>query len=91
MPPLSFASAMAPIVVPYLAYSIDSIITAVGFTLHVRIVVIAVVVTVLVMLVAATPLANIERSGPSGTTPQTGWQRRRRSLTAAGRCGSMEG
>ncbi len=41
-----------------LVFSIDSIITAVGMTEHVSIMVIAIIVAVLVMLVAATPLAN---------------------------------
>ena len=48
-----------------LVFSIDSIITAVGLTQHVPIMVIAVVFTVIVMLVAATPLANFINSNPT--------------------------
>ncbi|HBD35804.1 MAG TPA: hypothetical protein DC084_19705, partial [Cupriavidus sp.] len=39
-------------------FSIDSIITAVGMTDHVPIMFVAVIAAVVVMLVAATPLAN---------------------------------
>jgi len=46
-------------------FSVDSIITAVGMTPHVPIMVIAVVVTVIVMLVAATPLANFVNANPT--------------------------
>lgn len=62
---LGFAAAMAQIVVLDLVFSIDSIITAVGLTEHVPIMVIAVVVTVIVMLVAATPLANFINGNPT--------------------------
>jgi predicted tellurium resistance membrane protein TerC len=55
---LGFTAAVSQIVVLDLVFSIDSIITAVGMTEHVPIMVIAVIVTVFVMLVAATPLAN---------------------------------
>ncbi len=55
---LGFAAAIGQIVVLDLVFSIDSIITAVGMTEHVSIMVIAIIVAVLVMLVAATPLAN---------------------------------
>jgi predicted tellurium resistance membrane protein TerC len=55
---LGFAAAMGQIILLDLVFSIDSIITAVGMTEHVPIMVIAVVVTVIVMLLAATPLAN---------------------------------
>ena len=62
---LGFAAAIGQIIVLDLVFSIDSIITAVGMTEHVPIMVIAVVVTVLVMLVAATPLANFINNNPT--------------------------
>ena len=43
----------------------DSIITAVGMTPHVPIMVIAIVVAVVVMLIAATPLANFITANPT--------------------------
>jgi predicted tellurium resistance membrane protein TerC len=48
-----------------LVFSIDSIITAVGMTDHVPIMFVAVIAAVVVMLVAATPLANFIRTRPS--------------------------
>lgn len=62
---LGFAAAMSQIVMLDLVFSIDSIITAVGMTPHVPIMVIAVVVAVLVMLMAATPLANFIAANPT--------------------------
>ena len=62
---VGFASAMGQIVMLDLVFSIDSIITAVGMTEHVPIMVIAVVVAVAVMLVAATPLANFIAANPT--------------------------
>jgi predicted tellurium resistance membrane protein TerC len=62
---LGFAAAMGQIVMLDLVFSIDSIITAVGMTPHVPIMVIAVVVAVIVMLVAATPLAEFIGRNPT--------------------------
>ena len=62
---MSFAAAMGQIVMLDLVFSIESIITAVGMTPPVPIMVIAVVVTVLVMLLAATPLANFINNNPT--------------------------
>ncbi|NYZ16899.1 TerC family protein [Azospirillum sp. RWY-5-1] len=62
---LGFSAAIAQILVLDLVFSIDSIITAVGMTEHVPIMVIAVVVTVAVMLLAATPLANFIQANPT--------------------------
>lgn len=62
---LGFATAIGQILLLDLVFSIDSIITAVGMTPHVPIMVIAVVVTVVVMLVAATPLANFVNANPT--------------------------
>ena len=56
---LGFAAAIGQILLLDLVFSIDSIITAVGMTEHLPIMVIAVVVAVLVMLLASEPLAMI--------------------------------
>ncbi len=48
-----------------LVFSIDSIITAVGMTEHIPIMVIAVIAAVLAMLLAATPLANFIHANPT--------------------------
>ena len=62
---LGFAAALTQIVALDLVFSIDSILTAVGMTPHVPIMVIAVVVAVIVMLVAATPLAEFIGRNPT--------------------------
>jgi predicted tellurium resistance membrane protein TerC len=62
---LGFAAAMGQIVLLDLVFSIDSIVTAVGMTPHLPIMVIAVVVAVLVMLLAATPLSNFINANPT--------------------------
>jgi predicted tellurium resistance membrane protein TerC len=62
---VGFAAAMGQIVMLDLVFSIDSIITAVGMTPHVPIMVVAVIVAVLVMLVAATPLSNFINANPT--------------------------
>ncbi|MBT8100620.1 MAG: TerC family protein [Gammaproteobacteria bacterium] len=46
-------------------FSIDSIITAVGMTPHVPIMVIAILITVTVMLIAADPLGNFVHNNPT--------------------------
>jgi len=61
----SFSSAIVQILVLDLVFSVDSIITAVGMTPHVPIMVVAVVFAVTVMLVAATPLANFIERNPT--------------------------
>jgi predicted tellurium resistance membrane protein TerC len=48
-----------------LMFSVDSIITAVGMTEHLPIMVIAVVFAVVVMFVAVTPLANFINGNPN--------------------------
>jgi predicted tellurium resistance membrane protein TerC len=60
-----FGSVIGQILVLDLVFSIDSIITAVGMTDHVPIMVIAVLFAVGVMLLAATPLANFIGANPS--------------------------
>ena len=62
---MTFASAITQILLLDLVFSIDSIITAVGMTEHVPIMVIAVVVAVTVMLVAANPLARFIQNNPT--------------------------
>jgi predicted tellurium resistance membrane protein TerC len=62
---LGFAAVIGQILVLDLVFSIDSILTAIGMTPHLPIMVIAVVFTVLVMLVAATPLANFINANPA--------------------------
>lgn len=61
----SFSSAIVQILMLDLVFSVDSIITAVGMTPHVPIMVVAVVVAVTVMLLAATPLANFIEKNPT--------------------------
>ena len=62
---LGFAAALGQIVLLDLVFSIDSIITAVGMTQHVPLMVTAVLISVVVMLVAATPLANFFNDNPT--------------------------
>ncbi|ARP98627.1 TerC family protein [Pseudorhodoplanes sinuspersici] len=62
---LGFASAIGQILLLDLVFSIDSIITAVGMTDHVPIMVTAVIIAVLVMLLAATPLSNFISRNPT--------------------------
>ncbi|WP_020593018.1 TerC family protein [Kiloniella laminariae] len=56
---------LGQILVLDLVFSIDSIITAVGMTPHLPIMVIAVIVAVAVMLFAATPLAKFIEANPT--------------------------
>jgi predicted tellurium resistance membrane protein TerC len=62
---LNFGSALIQIVLLDIVFSVDSIITAVGMTDHVPIMVIAVIITVIVMLLAADPLANFIHRNPT--------------------------
>ncbi|WP_434140060.1 TerC family protein [Pseudomonas luteola] len=62
---LGFTSAIVQILMLDLVFSIDSIITAVGMTEHVPIMIIAVIVAVTVMLVAADPLARFINNNPT--------------------------
>ena len=62
---MAFSAAIGQIIMLDLVFSIDSIVTAVGMTDHIPIMIIAVIVTVLVMLVAATPLANFINANPT--------------------------
>ncbi|MGQ0676072.1 MAG: TerC family protein [Rhodospirillales bacterium] len=62
---LGFAAAIGQILVLDLVFSIDSIITAVGMTDDVPIMVVAVLAAVGAMLVAANPLANFIHANPT--------------------------
>ncbi|MEE1866855.1 MULTISPECIES: TerC family protein [Pseudomonas] len=62
---LGFAAAIGQILILDIVFSIDSIITAVGMTEHLPIMIIAVVSAVIVMLVAADPLAKFINDNPT--------------------------
>ncbi|GAB0060543.1 TerC family protein [Pseudomonas syringae] len=62
---LSMSAAIVQILMLDLVFSIDSIITAVGMTEHLPIMVIAVTSAVVVMLVAANPLAKFINDNPT--------------------------
>lgn len=62
---LTFGAAIAQIIALDMVFSVDSILTAVGMTDHVPIMVVAVVITVGIMLVAADPLARFIENNPT--------------------------
>ena len=62
---LGFAAAIGQIIVLDIVFSIDSIITAVGMTDHIPIMVVAVIVTVGIMMFAAGPLAAFIHNNPT--------------------------
>ena len=62
---LGFGAAIVQILMLDLVFSIDSILTAVGMTEHLPIMVVAVVAAVVVMLLAADPLANFINKNPT--------------------------
>jgi predicted tellurium resistance membrane protein TerC len=62
---LGFGAAIAQILLLDLVFSVDSILTAVGMTEHLVVMVIAVVFAVGTMLLAATPLANFIDRNPT--------------------------
>lgn len=62
---LGFAAAIGQILILDIVFSIDSIITAVGMTEHLPIMIIAVISAVIVMLVAADPLAKFINDNPT--------------------------
>jgi predicted tellurium resistance membrane protein TerC len=62
---LGFAAAIVQIILLDIVFSIDSILTAVGMTEHLPIMMAAVIIAVGLMLVAATPLANFINNNPS--------------------------
>lgn len=61
----NFAAAIGQIILLDIVFSVDSIITAVGMTDEIAIMVIAVVVAVTVMLLAADPLADFIEANPT--------------------------
>ena len=61
----SVAAVVTQILILDVVFSIDSILTAIGMTDHIPIMVIAVVVAVTVMLLAAEPLANFIHDNPT--------------------------
>jgi predicted tellurium resistance membrane protein TerC len=61
---MSFGSAIVQILLLDMVFSIDSILTAVGMTDHVPIMVAAVIVAVSVMLLAADPVAGFINRNP---------------------------
>lgn len=62
---IGVTAAISQIILLDLVFSLDSIITAVGMTDNIAIMVIAVIVAVTAMLVAATPLANFIERNPT--------------------------
>ena len=62
---LGFGAAIVQILLLDLVFSVDSILTAIGMTEHLPVMVIAVVTAVLVMLLAADPLANFINKNPT--------------------------
>ena len=62
---IGFSAAIAQIIALDLVFSVDSILTAVGMTDEVPIMIAAVVITVAVMMVAADPLARFIEHNPS--------------------------
>jgi predicted tellurium resistance membrane protein TerC len=61
----SFTAAIGQILLLDIVFSLDSIITAVGMTDHVPIMILAVIVTVAIMMLAANPLANFIHNNPT--------------------------
>ncbi|MGI8705235.1 MAG: TerC family protein [Sphingomicrobium sp.] len=62
---LTFGAVIGQILLLDLVFSVDSILTAVGMTEHLPVMVIAVVFAVIVMLIAADPLANFIHENPT--------------------------
>src|SRR5918993_1778334 len=62
---IGFGAAIVQIIMLDLVFSLDSIITAVGMTEHLPIMVVAVLVAVTTMLVAADPLARFIHNNPT--------------------------
>lgn len=62
---MNFGAAIFQIILLDLVFSIDSILTAVGMTDHVPIMVVAVIVAVTVMMLAADPVANFIHNNPT--------------------------
>ena len=63
--PASFASVITQIVLLDIVFSVDSVITAVGMSDHLPVMIIAVVVAVLMMMFAANPIAEFVERHPT--------------------------
>jgi predicted tellurium resistance membrane protein TerC len=61
----NFTAAIVQIILLDIVFSVDSILTAVGMTEHLPIMVVAVVIAVITMLVAADPLSNFIGKNPT--------------------------
>ena len=61
----TFAAVIAQILILDVVFSLDSVITAVGMTPHLPVMVLAVVISVGIMLLAATPLADFLDRNPT--------------------------
>ena len=61
----TFATVIFQIVILDLVFSLDSVITAVGIAEHLEVMVAAVVIAILVMMIAAEPIANFVEAHPS--------------------------
>ena len=61
----SFFSVIVQIMILDLVFSLDSVITAVGIADHLEVMVAAVVIAILIMMVAAEPIANFVNTHPS--------------------------
>jgi predicted tellurium resistance membrane protein TerC len=61
----NFGSAIFQIILLDLVFSVDSILTAIGMTDHLPVMIIAVIVAVTVMLLAADPLSNFINDNPT--------------------------
>jgi len=62
---MGFAAAIGQIIVLDIVFSIDSIVTAVGMTDHIPIMVVAVIITVGIMMFAAGPMARFINNNPT--------------------------
>jgi len=62
---MAFGAAITQILLLDVVFSIDSIITAVGMTDHLPIMIVAVIIAVGVMMLAANPLANFVQANPT--------------------------
>lgn len=62
---MNFGAAIVQILLLDIVFSLDSILTAVGMTDHLPIMVAAVIVSVVIMLLAADPMANFIHSNPT--------------------------
>ena len=62
---MAFSTAIVQILILDLVFSLDSIITAVGMTDHLPVMIIAVIVAVLAMLLAADPLSEFIHNNPT--------------------------